>query len=86
MPGNFGATVVEYRDWLITELEQFAQPVDLVGHDLLDHIERDADTRARWVPLLRGTYWHSEPPDVRERVRILLDPRAPPPPPEPKGR
>lgn len=50
-----------------------AGPVEnLIGHDLLDYIERDADTRARWVPLLRGTYWHSEPPDVRERLGALL--------------
>nr|WP_207955917.1 alpha/beta fold hydrolase [Rubrobacter marinus] len=31
-PG-FGATVTEYRDWLIGELEAFDRPVDLVGHD-----------------------------------------------------
>ena len=34
VPDGFGATVFEYRDWLITELEQFKEPVDLVGHDL----------------------------------------------------
>lgn len=32
-PPGFGATVHEYRDWLIGELERFDEPVDLVGHD-----------------------------------------------------
>ncbi|MBE1495954.1 pimeloyl-ACP methyl ester carboxylesterase [Amycolatopsis lexingtonensis] len=34
LPAGFGATRVEYRDWLIGELEAFGEPVDLVGHDL----------------------------------------------------
>jgi pimeloyl-ACP methyl ester carboxylesterase len=33
VPAGFGATVGEYRDWLIDELARFAEPVDLVGHD-----------------------------------------------------
>ncbi|WP_033290963.1 alpha/beta fold hydrolase [Amycolatopsis jejuensis] len=33
LPAGFGATVGEYRDWLIGELERFPEPVDLVGHD-----------------------------------------------------
>ncbi|WP_028927568.1 alpha/beta fold hydrolase [Pseudonocardia acaciae] len=33
VPDGFGATVDEYRDWLIGELERFPEPVDLVGHD-----------------------------------------------------
>jgi pimeloyl-ACP methyl ester carboxylesterase len=33
VPAGFGATVGEYRDWLIGELARFAEPVDLVGHD-----------------------------------------------------
>ncbi len=32
-PEGFSATAVEYRDWLIAELEKFPEPVDLVGHD-----------------------------------------------------
>ena len=32
-PPGFGATVGEYRDWLVGELEAFDGPVDLVGHD-----------------------------------------------------
>ncbi|MBA2598971.1 MAG: alpha/beta hydrolase [Chloroflexia bacterium] len=34
VPNGFGATVFEYRDWLIAELERIAGPVNLVGHDL----------------------------------------------------
>ena len=33
LPGGFGATVPEYRDWLVGELERIGEPVDLVGHD-----------------------------------------------------
>jgi pimeloyl-ACP methyl ester carboxylesterase len=32
-PEGFGATKDEYVAWLITELEKFVEPVDLVGHD-----------------------------------------------------
>lgn len=34
VPEGFRATVLEYRDWLIAELERLEEPVDLVGHDL----------------------------------------------------
>ncbi|QYB00200.1 alpha/beta hydrolase (plasmid) [Rhodococcus sp. USK10] len=30
---GFDAGMNSYRNWLITELEQFGEPVDLVGHD-----------------------------------------------------
>ena len=33
VPDGWGATVGEYRDWLIAELEKIAGPIDLVGHD-----------------------------------------------------
>ena len=33
LPDGFGATVHEYRDWLVSELKRFEAPVDLVGHD-----------------------------------------------------
>jgi pimeloyl-ACP methyl ester carboxylesterase len=33
VPDGWGATVEEYRDWLIAELEAFGSPVNLVGHD-----------------------------------------------------
>ncbi len=33
VPDGWGATVLEYRDWLVGELEGLGEPVDLVGHD-----------------------------------------------------
>jgi pimeloyl-ACP methyl ester carboxylesterase len=33
IPDRWAATVEEYRQWLIGELEALASPVDLVGHD-----------------------------------------------------
>jgi pimeloyl-ACP methyl ester carboxylesterase len=32
IPDRWGATVEEYRQWLIGELEALGRPVDLVGH------------------------------------------------------
>ncbi len=32
-PTDFNATKEDYIDWLIVELENFGEPVDLVGHD-----------------------------------------------------
>ena len=33
LPHNFPATYTAYRDWLEGELENIAEPVDIVGHD-----------------------------------------------------
>ncbi len=33
LPEGFGATYLEYRDWLEGELERIDGPIDLVGHD-----------------------------------------------------
>jgi pimeloyl-ACP methyl ester carboxylesterase len=33
VPDGWGATVDEYRLWLVAELEALGEPVDLVGHD-----------------------------------------------------
>ena len=32
-PDRFGASWIEYRDWLINELEEIGHPVHVVGHD-----------------------------------------------------
>ena len=32
-PEGFGGTRVDYRDWIIEQIEAFDAPVDLVGHD-----------------------------------------------------
>jgi pimeloyl-ACP methyl ester carboxylesterase len=34
IPDGFGCTVLDYRDWLVAELEALGEPVDLVGHDV----------------------------------------------------
>ncbi|MCX2734121.1 alpha/beta hydrolase [Saccharopolyspora sp. NFXS83] len=34
IPDGFGCTMPDYRDWLIAELAELGEPVDLVGHDL----------------------------------------------------
>ncbi|MBB6550979.1 alpha/beta fold hydrolase [Nonomuraea rubra] len=33
LPADFGATIEDYRNWLVAELSRFAGPVHLVGHD-----------------------------------------------------
>jgi pimeloyl-ACP methyl ester carboxylesterase len=33
VPAGFGATMPDYRDWLIDQLVEIGEPVDLVGHD-----------------------------------------------------
>ncbi len=33
LPSGFEATVAGYREWLVSRLEAFGRPVDLVGHD-----------------------------------------------------
>lgn len=33
LPAGFGATVTDYRDWLVAHLEEIDGPIDLVGHD-----------------------------------------------------
>ena len=33
VPDGFGATVTEYRDWLVGELTKLGEPVHLIGHD-----------------------------------------------------
>jgi pimeloyl-ACP methyl ester carboxylesterase len=68
VPGGFGATVAEYRAWLIGELEQLAAPVDLVGHDWgAGHVMQVAMTRPdllrSWVSDATGIFepdyvWH----------------------------
>jgi pimeloyl-ACP methyl ester carboxylesterase len=34
VPAGFGCSVLDYRDWLVGELEAIGEPVDLVGHDV----------------------------------------------------
>ncbi len=68
LPDGFGATVDDYAEWLIGELEQRPDPVDLVGHDWgAGHVIRVAirrpDLVRSWVIDLAGCFapdyvWH----------------------------
>ena len=68
VPVRFATTVDGYRDWLISRLEQFGQPVDLVGHDWGGaHVVRVAmarpDLLRSWASDALGVYapdyvWH----------------------------
>jgi pimeloyl-ACP methyl ester carboxylesterase len=68
LPTGFGATLGEYREWLVRELEMFGEPVDLVGHDLGGgHVLGVAMTRPdllrSWVSDVAGIFepdyaWH----------------------------
>lgn len=68
LPTGFGATVGDYRDWLIGELERFAEPVDLVGHDwggvhTLNAVMARPDLVRSWVSDVTGLFdpdyvWH----------------------------
>jgi pimeloyl-ACP methyl ester carboxylesterase len=68
VPGGFGASAAEYRDWLMGELERFPEPVDLVGHDWGGgHVMQVAMTRPEllrsWVSDATGVFepdyvWH----------------------------
>jgi len=67
----------DVSDWCLGCLA--AGPVeDLIGCELLDLLERDATMRARWIPLLRGTYWQYEPREVRRRLSAMLGLSPPP--------
>jgi pimeloyl-ACP methyl ester carboxylesterase len=72
VPGGFGATVGEYRDWLVGELEAIVAaegPVDLVGHDwggvqALSVAMTRPDLLRTWVSdvlglLHRNYVWHA---------------------------
>jgi pimeloyl-ACP methyl ester carboxylesterase len=46
VPDGWGATVEEYRSWLVEELEALGEPADLVGHDWGGgHVANVATTR-----------------------------------------
>ena len=65
---GFGATLGEYRDWLIGELTAFGEPVDLVGHDVggghvLNVVLNRPDLVRSWASDVLGIYdpeyqWH----------------------------
>jgi pimeloyl-ACP methyl ester carboxylesterase len=68
VPDGWGATVTEYRDWLIAELARIGEPVDLVGHDwggghVLNTVMARPDLVRSWCSDVVGVYdpdyeWH----------------------------
>ena len=88
-PEGFTATKEEYVDWIIAQLEQQPEPVDLVGHDwgcLL--VVRVASLRPdlikTWAggngPVSKDYEWHSlakiwQTPGVGEEFMAKLDPQ-----------
>lgn len=68
VPDGFDATSDAYADWLVGELEQFDEPVDLIGHDwggghAMRAATRRPDLVRRMVTDLAGTgdaeyVWH----------------------------
>jgi pimeloyl-ACP methyl ester carboxylesterase len=68
LPAGFGATVGDYRDWLIGELTRLDEPVDLVGHDwggahVLNVVMSRPDLVRSWVSDSVGIFdqdyaWH----------------------------
>jgi pimeloyl-ACP methyl ester carboxylesterase len=89
-PDGFGATKEEYVDWLIGEVEQVGEPVDIVGHDwgsLL--VQRVVSLRPELVrtwaagaATVDRTYvWHEvakmwQTPGVGEQVMAAMTPDA----------
>lgn len=83
VPEGWGATVEEYRDWLIAELTALGEPVDLVGHDwggghVLNVAMARPDLLRSWCTDVAGVYdpsyvWHDlarlwQTPGEGERV------------------
>lgn len=82
-PKSWGATVVEYRDWLLNELDKIHTPIDLVGHDWgAGHVFGALATRPNFVRtwatdcggLIHPDYqWHDaaqgwQAPDIGEKM------------------
>jgi pimeloyl-ACP methyl ester carboxylesterase len=68
VPDRFGASWIEYRNWLISELEQIGHPVHLVGHDVggghaMNTAMARPDLLLSWTIDVMGAYdpdyvWH----------------------------
>jgi pimeloyl-ACP methyl ester carboxylesterase len=68
LPDGWPATYLDYRDWLERELNRFARPVDLVGHDwggghVLNLVMHRPELVRSWVSDVVGLFdpdyvWH----------------------------
>jgi pimeloyl-ACP methyl ester carboxylesterase len=88
-PDGWTATVEEYRRWLVGELEEIGEPVDLVGHDwggghALNVAMTRPDLLRTWVSDLLGCFdpdyvWHplaqgwQTPGKGEEAVAAMVD-------------
>ena len=88
LPDDFAATHGDYRNWLEAELEQFAEPVDLVGHDwggghVINLVMHRPELVRSWVSDVLGIFdadyvWHdlaqawSTPGDGEELIAAML--------------
>jgi pimeloyl-ACP methyl ester carboxylesterase len=87
IPDGFGCTTVEYRDWLVRELEALGEPVDLVGHDVggstvLSVAMTRPDLLRTWVSDSLGVFdpdyvWHDlaqqwQTPEAGEKLVAAL--------------
>ncbi|MEU5542979.1 alpha/beta hydrolase [Streptomyces sioyaensis] len=87
VPAGFGAAVGDYRDWLIGELERFAEPVDLVGHDwggahTLNTVMARPDLVRSWVSDVIGLFdpdyvWHAFAQHQQQPEGAEPDPAVP---------
>jgi pimeloyl-ACP methyl ester carboxylesterase len=69
LPAGFGATVGEYRDWLVAQLAALGEPVDLVGHDwggshVINAVNARPDLVRSWASDTLGSFdphyeWHA---------------------------
>ena len=90
VPDGFTATKEAYVGWLIGQLETFAAPVDIVGHDwgallTLRAVSLRGDLIRNWAaggaPLDSTYTWHDaaqawQTPEVGEQVMQMMTPEA----------
>ncbi|BDX32221.1 hydrolase [Mycobacterium antarcticum] len=88
LPDGFGATYLEYRDWLEAELEKIDGPIDLVGHDwggghVINVVMHRPELVRSWVSDVVGLYdpdyvWHDmaqvwqTPGDGEESLEAMM--------------
>lgn len=83
LPDDFGATYLDYRDWLERELDNIGEPVDLVGHDwggghVVNVVMHRPELVRSWVSDIVGCFdpdyvWHDlaqvwQTPDEGEQM------------------
>ncbi|MGI5254318.1 alpha/beta fold hydrolase [Actinacidiphila glaucinigra] len=69
LPNGFGATFLDYRDWLKSELAAIEGPIDLVGHDwggghVVNAVMHRPELVRSWVCDVMGIFdsdfeWHN---------------------------